>query len=118
MAQVSMSSQSQAPTTAAAGTGHARWTRVTHWILAASVLTLAISGFTILMAHPRLYWGAVGNDLTPALLELPVSRNYRHGGWQLSTPPFPDGGHAASAIRTYHILNENSWARSLHFLSA
>jgi thiosulfate reductase cytochrome b subunit len=91
---------------------------VTHWIVAASVLTLAVSGFTILMAHPRLYWGAVGNDLTPAIIELPVSRNYRHGGWELSTPSFPDGGRAMSAIRTYDILNENSWARSLHFLTA
>jgi len=98
--------------------GHARWVRATHWIVAASVLTLAVSGFTILMAHPRLYWGAVGNDLTPALMELPVSRNYRHGGWELSTASFPDGGPAASVIRTYDILNENSWARSLHFLAA
>jgi thiosulfate reductase cytochrome b subunit len=92
--------------------------RITHWIVAASVLTLAVSGFTILMAHPRLYWGAVGNDLTPALIELPISRNYRHGGWELSTASFPDGGPAASVIRTYDILNENSWARSLHFLAA
>ena len=38
--------------------GHARWVRISHWILAASVLTLAVSGFVILMAHPRLYWGA------------------------------------------------------------
>ena len=98
--------------------GHTRWVRATHWVLAAAVLTLAVTGFTILMAHPRLYWGSVGNDLTPALIELPVSRNYRHGGWEVNTPAFPDGGRALSAIRTYDILNENSWARSLHFLAA
>jgi thiosulfate reductase cytochrome b subunit len=86
--------------------------------VAASVLTLAVTGFTILMAHPRLYWGAVGNDLTPALIELPISRNYRHGGWEVSTPSFPVGGSAQSVVRTYDILNENSWARSLHFLAA
>jgi thiosulfate reductase cytochrome b subunit len=86
--------------------------------VAASVVTLAVTGFTILMAHPRLYWGAAGNDLTPALIELPVSRNYRHGGWEMGTPSFPDGGHATSVIRTYDILNQNSWARSLHFLAA
>jgi cytochrome b subunit of formate dehydrogenase len=34
---------------------HARWVRFSHWILAASVLTLAFSGFEILMVHPRLY---------------------------------------------------------------
>ncbi|HEV3182801.1 MAG TPA: cytochrome b/b6 domain-containing protein [Steroidobacteraceae bacterium] len=106
------------PDSASAGSGHTRWVRVTHWIVAASVLTLAVSGFTILMAHPRLYWGTVGNDLTPALIELPVSRNYRHGGWEVSTPSFPDGERAVSAIRTYDILNQNSWARSLHFLAA
>ena len=113
-----MSLASSHPSPANAGSRHTRWVRVTHWIVAASVLTLAVTGFTILMAHPRLYWGAVGNDLTPALIELPISRNYRHGGWEVSTPTFPDGPHAMSVVRTYDILNENSWARSLHFLAA
>src|SRR5262245_36481854 len=69
---------------------HARWVRVSHWILAASIVTLAFTGFIILMAHPRLYWGDVGNNLTPALLELPISRNHRHGGWQDQAPFFGD----------------------------
>jgi len=97
---------------------HARWVRVSHWILAASVLALAVSGFVILMAHPRLYWGAVGNDLTPALFELPISRNYRHGGWAAPVVFFPGASPVVSAARTYDIFNENGWARSLHFLSA
>ena len=113
-----MSSKKGSPASTDAGAGHTCWVRVTHWIVAASVVTLAVSGFTILMAHPRLYWGAVGNDLTPALIELPISRNYRHGGWEVSTASFPAGGTAVSAERTYDILNENSWARSLHFLAA
>jgi thiosulfate reductase cytochrome b subunit len=110
---------------------HARWVRLCHWLLAASVLALSVSGFVVLMAHPRLYWGEAGNDLTPALLELPVSRNYRHGGW-VETVVFSDGRTAAnggargdgaarpvvSASRTYEIFNENGWARSLHFLAA
>jgi thiosulfate reductase cytochrome b subunit len=98
--------------------GHAGWVRVSHWILAASVLTLAFSGFEILMVHPRLYWGKAGNDLTPALFELPISRNYQHGGW---APPvtFVPGAHPiVSAARTYGIFNQNSWGRSLHFLAA
>jgi thiosulfate reductase cytochrome b subunit len=98
--------------------GHAGWVRISHWILAASVLTLAFSGFEILMVHPRLYWGKVGNDLTPALFELPISRNYRHSGW---APPvtFVPGAHPiVSAARTYDIFNQNSWGRSLHFLAA
>src|SRR6478672_13689348 len=84
---------------------HAGWVRLCHWLLAASVLALGVSGFVVLMAHPRLYWGEAGNDLTPALLELPISRNFRHGGW--------DG-----ESRTYNIFNKNGWGRSLHFLAA
>jgi thiosulfate reductase cytochrome b subunit len=82
------------------------------------VMTLAVTGFVILMAHPRLYWGEVGNDLTPALLELPISRNHHHGGWERSIPFSTATGSAVSAVRTYDILNENSWGRSLHFLAA
>jgi thiosulfate reductase cytochrome b subunit len=98
--------------------GHAAWVRITHWMAAVSVAALVFSGVEILMVHPRLYWGEVGNDLTPALLELPISRNYRHGGW---TAPIPLLGGAAapvSAGRTFHIFNENGWGRSLHFLAA
>jgi thiosulfate reductase cytochrome b subunit len=98
--------------------GHARWVRISHWILAASVLTLAVTGFVILMAHPRLYWGAVGNDLTPALFELPISRNYMHGGWTAPVTFFPGANRVVSEARTYDIFNENGWARSLHFLAA
>jgi len=98
-------------------TGHARWVRVCHWLAAASVLTLAFSGFVVLMSHPRLYWGEAGNDLTPALLELPISRNYKHGGWEQNAV-FSAARPVVSATRTYDILNENGWGRSLHFLSA
>ena len=98
--------------------GHARWVRISHWIVTASVLVLVVSGFFILMVHPRLYWGKAGNDLTPALLELPISRNYRHGGWDKPTPFFANAAGPVSASRTYDIFNQNGWARSLHFLSA
>ncbi len=97
---------------------HARWVRISHWIVTVSVLTLALTGFEILMVHPRLYWGNAGNDLTPALLELPISRNYRHGGWDKPTPFFQDAAGPISASRTYDIFNQNGWGRSLHFLAA
>src|SRR5882724_11921116 len=97
--------------------GHTRWIRISHWILAASVLTLAFSGFVILMAHPRLYWGKTGNDLTPALLELPIGRNYKHGGWAPEATFFPGARPIVSAVRTYDIFNQNGWGRSLHFLA-
>jgi thiosulfate reductase cytochrome b subunit len=60
----------------------------------------------------------VGNDLTPPLLELPISRNYKHGGWEKSQPFFSNATSPVSASRTYDIFNENGWGRSLHFLSA
>ena len=99
-------------------TRHTRWARISHWIVTVSFLTLAFSGFVTLMAHTRLYWGEVGNDLTPALFELPVSRNYQHGGWEKNVPFFADSDSPVSAIRTYEIFNENGWGRSLHFLAA
>jgi thiosulfate reductase cytochrome b subunit len=92
--------------------------KVSHWLVTFSFLALAFSGFIILMCHPRLYWGDVGNDLTPALFELPVSRNYQHGGWEKNTAFFDDEGSPVSASRTFEIFNENGWGRSLHFLAA
>jgi len=97
---------------------HARWVRSTHWVATFSFLALAVSGFIILMCHPRLYWGEVGNDLTPALLELPVSRNHQHGGWTNQVAFFPGTDSPVSASRTFEIFNQNGWGRSLHFLSA
>jgi thiosulfate reductase cytochrome b subunit len=97
---------------------HERWVRVSHWILAVSLLMLAFSGVMILMVHPRLYWGEAGNDLTPALFELPISRNHRHGGWEARAPFFADAAGPVSASRTFDIFNQNGWARSLHFLAA
>ncbi|MCW5557084.1 MAG: cytochrome b/b6 domain-containing protein [Verrucomicrobiae bacterium] len=111
---------SASPISAGDGTAtrHAPWVRIAHWIVSASFLTLAVTGFVILMCHPRLYWGEVGNDLTPALLELPISRNHRHGAWTAPAPFFESPGSPASASRTGDIFNQNSWGRSLHFLAA
>jgi cytochrome b subunit of formate dehydrogenase len=97
---------------------HPRWVRISHWIAAASLLALAFSGSEILMVHPRLYWGDAGNDLMPALIELPISRNYKHGGWDAPMPFSGDPSAPVSAGRTYDIFNENGWGRSLHFLAA
>ena len=97
---------------------HAVWVRISHWSISVVVAILAFTGFTILRAHPRLYWGEAGNDLTPAILELPISRNYKHGGWKNTTPFFAEANSPVSAVRTYGIYNQNSWGRSLHFLAA
>ena len=109
---------SSSQTSTAKTNRHKRWVKITHWIVTLSFLALTFSGFVILMCHPRLYWGEVGNDLTPALFELPISRNYQHGGWEKSTAFFDAAGSPVSASRTYDIFNKNGWGRSLHFLSA
>ena len=100
------------------GRGHSRWVRSSHWLLAASVLTLILSGVVIFMAHPRLYWGRVGNDLMPALIEIPIGRNYLSVTYGPTVEFFPGANHLVTAPRTYDIFNQNSWARSLHFLGA
>ncbi len=105
------------PSESAETTGHPRWVRISHWLVALSFLALAFTGYVILMCHPRLYWGEVGNDLTPAFLELPISRNHQHGGWEANEPIGQKAASPVSASRTYEIFNENSWARSLHFLA-
>ena len=104
--------------TASGDRRHARFVRVSHWIITVSVLTLVLTGFEILMVHPRLYWGKAGNDLTPALLELPISRNYKHRGYDKPVPLTDDPSGPVSANRTYDIFNQNGWGRSLHFLAA
>ena len=97
---------------------HARWVRIAHAVTGIAVLTLAVSGIEILMVHPRLYWGDAGNDLTPALVELPISRNFKHGGWTAPLAFSEESSGAFSASRTYDIFNQNGWGRSLHFLAA
>jgi thiosulfate reductase cytochrome b subunit len=97
---------------------HRYWVRFSHWTITVSFLLLAFTGFEILMVHPRLYWGEVGNDLTPALIEFPISRNYKHQGYEAATAFFAGSNSPVSASRTFDIFNQNGWGRSLHFLSA
>jgi thiosulfate reductase cytochrome b subunit len=70
---------------------HALVIRVTHWINAAAVVALVVSGVAILLAHPRLYWGETGVVGEPSLLDLPL--------------PFV-------------LTGQTGWGRSLHFLAA
>jgi thiosulfate reductase cytochrome b subunit len=70
---------------------HSAVVRVTHWINTVSFVGLLISGFAILLAHPRFYWGEAGGLGTPSVLDLPL--------------PYMKGG-------------PSGWGRNLHFLSA
>ena len=96
---------------------HKRWVKTAHWIITMSFFALVFTGGEMTMVHPRFYWGEVGNDLTPVLFELPVSRNYQHGGWEKSVPFSEAVDAPVSAARTYDIFNQNGWGRSLHFLA-
>lgn len=44
--------------------------RLWHWLTAFAVLGLLFTGLNVLNVHPRLYWGEVGNEGTPALVAL------------------------------------------------
>ncbi|HEY7391077.1 MAG TPA: cytochrome b/b6 domain-containing protein [Bryobacteraceae bacterium] len=70
---------------------HSVVVRVTHWINTLSFLGLLVSGFAIVLAHPRFYWGEAGGLGAPSVLDLPL--------------PFMRGG-------------PSGWGRNLHFLSA
>jgi thiosulfate reductase cytochrome b subunit len=70
---------------------HPALVRITHWMTAASFLALVYSGFAILLAHPRLYWGETGALGTPSLIDLPLPMV---------------------------LTGQTGWGRYLHFLSA
>jgi len=46
--------------------------RITHWINTIAFIALAVSGFGIILAHPRFYWGETGAVGTPSLFDLPL----------------------------------------------
>ena len=98
--------------------GHRLWVRLTHWLIAGAVLVLIISGVTILMTHPRLYWGEAGNDLIEPLLEIPIGPVYHSSTYSPGIPFFASPDSPVSADLLVHQWNQNSWARSLHFLAA
>jgi thiosulfate reductase cytochrome b subunit len=103
------------------GEGHRLWVRLCHWTMAAGFLLLAFTGVMILAVHPRLYWGEVGNDLVPALVEFPLSRNSRPADYGTATLFANVPGAPVTATRDYeheYFFNNNSWGRSLHFLAA
>jgi thiosulfate reductase cytochrome b subunit len=65
--------------------------RITHWLNTTSFIALVVSGFGILLAHPRFYWGETGGLGTPSIFDLPL--------------PFMIGG-------------PSGWGRYMHFQAA
>lgn len=74
---------------------HPLWVRVTHWLNAAAVVVLLMSGLNILQAHPHLYWGLKSTFADP---------------W--FSPPTPPGWMMIPSVR------DLATARHWHFLFA
>ena len=62
--------------------------RIWHWISAALLITLLMSGLMIFNAHPRLYWGSYGANPDPAWLSIESTRDtgfVQVGGVRMNT---------------------------------
>jgi thiosulfate reductase cytochrome b subunit len=86
-----------APTTAeirverTAAARHSLLVRITHWLNTISFIALVVSGWAIILSHPRFYWGETGGLGSPSLFDLPL--------------PFMLGG-------------PSGWGRYMHFQAA
>ena len=80
---------------------HSAVVRVTHWIITLAFFALLVTGFEIVISHPRFYWGETGNvNMAPLFsLHIPSSR---------ATVPT---GHPV-------LPDQNGWSRALHFEAA
>lgn len=82
---------------------HALSTRLWHWINAASLVILFMSGLNIANAHTRLYWGDDGYDPSQAWFS-----HERFPGWAT----IPDY-YSLAAARDWHVLFSLVFAFSL-----
>lgn len=114
---------------------HSLATRLTHWINAACVFLLLMSGAQIFMAHPELYWGQYGADGDPSVVEIGAGRSPDHqltgfarlGATSFATTGFlgalrdPDGDWRARAFPYWATLpgpRSLALGRRWHFFAA
>ena len=81
---------------------HSGVVRVTHWITTVAFFALLVSGWEIVISHPRFYWGETGNVMTRPLFTLPIPASR-------GTVPTGYG---------YLMPDQNGWSRALHFQAA
>lgn len=81
---------------------HSGVVRATHWLTFLAFAALLVTGFEIVISHPRFYWGEVGNvNVKPAFtLPIPSSRDTVPTGYN------------------YVMPDQNGWSRALHFEAA
>ncbi|OYW97790.1 MAG: hypothetical protein B7Z14_16700, partial [Bosea sp. 32-68-6] len=87
---------------------HSLATRAWHWVNAAAIVMLFMSGLNISNAHRYLYWGNYGFDPADAWLKV-----IRFPGW--ATLP---GYYNLAAARDWHILAAWPFALGLLFIWA
>ncbi len=88
--------------TATAAARHSVLVRITHWITTLCFLALLVSGFEIVISHPRFYWGETGNVLTAPLFKIPI----------------PSSRSLVPTGYGYVLPDQNGWSRYLHFQAA
>jgi thiosulfate reductase cytochrome b subunit len=76
--------------------------RATHWLTFIAFVALLVTGFEIVISHPRFYWGEVGNVNTKPLFVIPI----------------PSSRDSVPTGFTYTMPDENGWSRYLHFEAA
>ncbi|MFZ1939819.1 MAG: cytochrome b/b6 domain-containing protein [Terracidiphilus sp.] len=81
---------------------HSGIVRVTHWLTSVAFVALLVTGFEIVISHPRFYWGEVGNVNTKPLFVIPIPA---------SRDTVPTG-------YNYVMPDQNGWSRYLHFEAA
>jgi thiosulfate reductase cytochrome b subunit len=107
-------------------------TRIWHWLNAAVILIMLMSGLMIFNAHPRLYWGQYGANLDHSWLEigdsgehgfLRVGNNTIHTTGFLGVSKGPDDQTVATAFpgwltipSTYDLAGARHWHLSYAWL--
>jgi thiosulfate reductase cytochrome b subunit len=81
---------------------HSLLVRVTHWLTFFAFVALLVSGWEIVISHPRFYWGETGNVMMRPLFTLPIPAS------RITVP----------TRYSYMWPDQNGWSRYLHFQAA
>ncbi|WP_306132986.1 cytochrome b/b6 domain-containing protein [Roseivivax marinus] len=90
MAEVTQDPAAAAPQGGEVVRRHRLSTRLWHWINAAVLLIMLMSGLMIFNAHPRLYWGQYGANPDPAWLQIGATQE--EGYLRIGTIEVPTTG--------------------------
>lgn len=81
---------------------HSVVVRITHWLTVLAFLALTVTGFEIVISHPRFYWGETGNINQAPLFSIPI----------------PSSRGSVPTGYNYVMPDQNGWSRALHFQAA